>query len=66
MLGQALFKRLSLQTPFSSRAYSAIAASELYDTTDVDPEVEFVPNIRRAPNHRVDLTGPDRRNRGHP
>ena len=36
-------------------------SNELCYTTTADLYVEYVPNVRRAPTHRVDLTRPERR-----
>ena len=47
--------------PHHERAYSATVSNELCYTTTADVDVEYVPNVRRASTHRVDLTRPERR-----
>ena len=38
-----------------------MVSNELCYATTADVDVEYVPNVRRAPTHRVDLTRPERR-----
>lgn len=53
---QRLVKHSSSDHPF---AYSASTANELCYASDVDLEAEFMPNVRRVPNHRVSSTESD-------